>query len=186
MNAINKRWLLLGLLCPGGIFLLFFFIAPLLLVIVESFTGVSRGMSLERYISVFKDRQFQYVYLRTLKIGVIVTLMAVLVSYPSAYVINRIHRGRKSVLMSLVILPLMTSPVARTFAWIVILGRFGLINQSLRALRIIDEPLRIMYTEGAIVIGLLQLFMPLMVLTVVSAMENIPKEVEELVREVYG
>jgi len=179
MNAINKRWLLLGLLCPGGIFLLFFFIAPLLLVIVESFTGVSGGMSLERYISVFKDRQFQYVYLRTLKIGVIVTLMAVLVSYPSAYVINRIHRGRKSVLMSLVILPLMTSPVARTFAWIVILGRFGLINQSLRALRIIDEPLRIMYTEGAIVIGLLQLFMPLMVLTVVSAMENIPKEVEE-------
>ncbi|MCK5197447.1 MAG: ABC transporter permease, partial [Spirochaetales bacterium] len=78
-----------------------------------------------------------------------------------------------------VILPLMTSPVARTFAWIVILGRFGLINQTLAAVKITSEPLRLMYTEGAIVAGLLQLFMPIMVLTLVSALENIPEEVEE-------
>jgi len=179
MNQINIRRILLMLLGPGGAFLLFFFLAPLLFVMGESFTGAGGGISLERYISVLKDQQFHHVYLRTLKIGVIVTLLAVIVSYPSAYVINRLSVGRKSVLMSLVILPLMTSPVARTFAWIVILGRFGLINQSLRAFRLIDEPLRIMYTEGAIIIGLLQLFMPIMVLTVVSAMENIPEEVEE-------
>ena len=136
-------------------------------------------MTLQRYISVLKDPQFHKVYIRTLKVGLIVTLLAVLVSYPSAYVITNLSVGKKSALMSLVILPLMTSPVARTFAWIVILGRFGLINQSLRTLRLIDQPLRIMYTEGAIIIGLLQLFMPIMVLTLVSALENIPDEVEE-------
>ncbi|MCK4824815.1 ABC transporter permease [bacterium] len=136
-------------------------------------------MTLQRYISVLKDPQFHKVYIRTLKVGLIVTLLAVLVSYPSAYVITNLSVGKKSALMSIVILPLMTSPVARTFAWIVILGRFGLINQSLRTLRLIDQPLRIMYTEGAIIIGLLQLFMPIMVLTLVSALENIPDEVEE-------
>ncbi|MBW8003219.1 MAG: ABC transporter permease [Planctomycetes bacterium] len=179
MSQINIRRTLLLLLFPGGVFLCFFFLAPLLFVLVESFTGLDGGVTLQRYISVLKDPQFRQVYFRTLKIGLIVTPLAVLISYPSAYVINNLSVGRKSALMSLVILPLMTSPVARTFAWIIILGRFGLINQSLRALRLIDEPLRIMYTEGAIVIGLLQLFMPLMVLTLVSALENIPDEVEE-------
>jgi putative spermidine/putrescine transport system permease protein len=152
---------------------------PLLLVLGESFIGVEGGISLQRYVSVLKNPQFHQVYLRTLKVGLFVTFLAVLISYPSAYVISNLSVGKKSVLMSLVILPLMTSPVARTFAWIVILGRFGLINQSLRALWLIDEPLRIMYTEAAIVIGLLQLFMPLMVLTLVSALENIADEVEE-------
>lgn len=179
MNQIGIKRTLLLLLLPGGIFLFFFFLAPLLFVFAESFTGVEGGVTLQRYISVLKDPQFHKVYIRTLKVGLIVTLLAVLVSYPSAYVITNLSVGKKSALMSLVILPLMTSPVARTFAWIVILGRFGLINQSLRTLRLIDQPLRIMYTEGAIIIGLLQLFMPIMVLTLVSALENIPDEVEE-------
>ena len=179
MSQNNTRRTLLLLFLPGGVFLFFFFMVPLLLVLGESFIGVEGGISLQRYVSVLKNPQFHQVYLRTLKIGLFVTSLAVLISYPSAYVISNLSVGKKSVLMSLVILPLMTSPVARTFAWIVILGRFGLINQSLRALWLIDEPLRIMYTEAAIVIGLLQLFMPLMVLTLVSALENIADEVEE-------
>lgn len=179
MSQNNTRRTLLLLFLPGGVFLFFFFMVPLLLVLGESFIGVEGGISLQRYVSVLKNPQFHQVYLRTLKIGLFVTSLAVLISYPSAYVISNLSVGKKSVLMSLVILPLMTSPVARTFAWIVILGRFGLINQSLRALWLIDEPLRIMYTETAIVIGLLQLFMPLMVLTLVSALENIADEVEE-------
>jgi putative spermidine/putrescine transport system permease protein len=179
MSQNNTRRTLLLLFLPGGVFLFFFFMVPLLLVLGESFIGVEGGISLQRYVSVLKNPQFHQVYLRTLKIGLFVTSLAVLISYPSAYVISNLSVGKKSVLMSLVILPLMTSPVARTFAWIVILGRFGLINQSLRALWLIDEPLRIMYTETAIVIGLLQLFMPLMVLILVSALENIADEVEE-------
>jgi putative spermidine/putrescine transport system permease protein len=81
--------------------------------------------------------------------------------------------------MSIVILPLMTSPVARTYAWMVILGRFGLINQTLKSAGLIAEPLRLLYTEGAVIVGLLQLFLPLMVLNLVSAMENISPELEE-------
>ena len=179
MNQINIKRTLLLLLMPGSVFLLFFFVLPLVFVFVESFQGPDGGLTLLRYTEVLQSKQFHFVYLRTLKIALIVTPLAVLVAYPSAYIITKMTAGKKSVMMSLVILPLMTSPVARTFAWIVILGRFGLINQTLAAARVTSEPLRLMYTEGAIVAGLLQLFMPIMVLTLVSALENIPEEVEE-------
>ncbi len=179
MNQINIKRTLLLLLLPGSVFLLFFFVLPLVFVFTESFQGPDGGFTILRYIEVLTSKQFHFVYLRTLKIALIVTPLAVLVAYPSAYLITKMTTKKKSIMMSLVILPLMTSPVARTFAWIVILGRFGLINQTLAAARVTSEPLRLMYTEGAIVAGLLQLFMPIMVLTLVSALENIPEEVEE-------
>ncbi len=136
-------------------------------------------MTLSLYVQYIQDPKFYRVFLRTLKFGLLVTLLSALISYPASYAIARTERGKKSILMSIVILPLMTSPVARTYAWIVILGRFGLINQTARALGVIQEPLRLLYTEGAVVVGLLQLFLPLMVLNLVSAMENIPPEIEE-------
>ena len=179
MNQINIKRTLLLLLLPGSVFLLFFFVLPLIFVFTESFQGQDGGLTVLRYTEVLTSKQFHFVYLRTLKIALIVTPLAVLVAYPSAYIITKMTTRKKSIMMSLVILPLMTSPVARTFAWIVILGRFGLINQTLAAARVTSEPLRLMYTEGAIVAGLLQLFMPIMVLTLVSALENIPEEVEE-------
>jgi putative spermidine/putrescine transport system permease protein len=91
----------------------------------------------------------------------------------------KIKSSHKAILMSLVILPLMTSPVARTYAWIVILGRYGIVNQTLSLFRLTQEPVRMLYTEGAIIVGLLQLFLPIMVLNLVSALENVPSEVEE-------
>ena len=167
------------LLGPGSVFLLLVFLAPLLFVLVESFQAPDRVVTLSRYRDVLVDEQFRAVYLRTLKIALIVTPIAVLLAYPSAYYVSRISGRRRSVLMSLVILPLMTSPVARTYAWIVILGRNGIVNTTMQVLRIVPEPMRFMYTEGAIILGLLQLFLPIMVLTLVSAMENVPDDVEE-------
>ena len=70
----------------------------------------------------------------------------------------------------------MISPVARTYAWLVILGRTGFVNEALVGLGIVDSPLRILFTETAVFIGLLQLFLPLMVIALVSAMENMPRD----------
>ena len=111
--------------------------------------------------------------------ALVVTVIAVFAGYPTAYLMMKLKPSRKAMLMSLVILPLMTSPVARTYAWIVILGRYGIVNQTLSVLGMTKEPIRMLYTEGAIIIGLLQLFLPIMVLNLVSALENVPNEVEE-------
>lgn len=179
MNQIYIRRTLFLLLGPGFIFLLLFFFTPLFFVFAESFRGVDGSVSFSRYFEVITDQQFRLVFIRTLKMALIVTPIAVVIGYPAAYLMTKLPGWKKSILMSLVILPLMTSPVARTYAWIVILGKYGIVNQTLTSIHLLKEPARLMYTEGAIIVGLLQLFLPIMVLTLVSAMENVQDEVEE-------
>jgi putative spermidine/putrescine transport system permease protein len=83
----------------------------------------------------------------------------------------------KSRMIGLIVLPLMISPVARTYAWLVILGRAGIVNKALMLIGLTDEPVRVLFTQTAVFIGLLQLFLPLMVLSLVSALENMPNDV---------
>jgi len=179
MNPLKSKKTLALLAGPGFIFLLCFFFLPLIYVLMESFKSVDNHITLVRYFDVIKSQQFQLVFRRTLRISLIVTPIAVLVGYPSAYFISKLSSKKKSILTTLVILPLMTSPVARTYAWIVILGKFGIVNATLTSLHIIKEPARLLYTEGAIIIGLLQLFMPILILTISSSLENVNSEVEE-------
>lgn len=179
MNQIHFKRTLLLLLGPGVVFLVIFFLSPLLFVFLESFKGAEGNVSFSRYFEVLQDQQFRLVFVRTLKMALIVTPIAVAVGYPSAYLMTKMSAGKKSILMSLAILPLMTSPVARTYAWIVILGKYGVVNQTLTGIGVLKQPAHLMYTEGAIIVGLLQLFLPIMILTLVSAMENVPGEVEE-------
>jgi putative spermidine/putrescine transport system permease protein len=175
---VHPLVLLLG---AGGVFLVVFFLVPLAVVVAKSFVpdGGERGITFARYTGLLTDGQFHHVFLRTVKIALIVTPLAVLVGYPTAYLMMKVKPVIKGILTSLVILPLMTSSVARTYAWIVILGRFGIVNQFLRLIGVTSESVRLLYTEGAIIVGLLQLFLPLMVLNLVSALENVPSEVEE-------
>ncbi|RKX52235.1 MAG: ABC transporter permease, partial [Thermotoga sp.] len=113
----------------------------------------------------------------SIRIGLWVTGLSIIISYPTALAIASINnRTLKTVFMTLMVLPLMTNPVARTFAWLAVLGRYGLLNNFLLSTRIIEEPVRMLYTEGAVLIGLLQLFMPMMILSISSALENIPED----------
>ncbi|MBD3306344.1 ABC transporter permease subunit [candidate division KSB3 bacterium] len=167
---------------PVILFLLIFFLTPAVSVLWSTFYTPETGFTLKLYWQFFSDPYFLKIYWRTIKIAGIVTLLALLCCYPTSYYISRLPGKRKALLMSLVILPLMTNAVARTYAWLVILGRFGTINNILKALGLIDRPIKLLYTEGAVVVGLAQLFMPLMVLSLVSAMENIRPEVIQAAR----
>ncbi len=182
MRQLFQTRTILILIVPPLLFLILFFFLPLAFVLAESMQDPAGGVTVHRYLSFLTDPQARLIYLRTLRLGATVTVLAALMAYPAAYAIARMPFGRRSLLMSLVILPLMTNPVARTYAWLVILGRFGLINQALETLGLVERPARLIYTERAIVIGLLQLFLPLMVLTLVSAIENISTDVEEAAR----
>lgn len=89
----------------------------------------------------------------------------------------RVAAPWRGLLTGLVILPLMVSPIARTYAWIVLLGRNGLANALLVGSGLADEPATLLFTEGAVFVGLLQLMMPLMLVSLVSALENLPPDV---------
>ena len=130
MNPLKSKKTLALLAGPGFIFLLCFFFLPLIYVLMESFKSVDNNITLVRYFDVIKSQQFQLVFIRTLRIALIVTPIAVLVGYPSAYFISKLSSKKKSILTTLVILPLMKSLFSRIYDWIVILGKFEIFNPN--------------------------------------------------------
>ncbi|MEK3789744.1 MULTISPECIES: ABC transporter permease [Paenibacillus] len=167
-----KKTYLYWLLLPGLLFLMVFMIIPIVLTIGSTFVRDS-SFSLEGYLHFFKDPYFLKILLTTLQVSVITTLICIVMGFPTAYYISQKAPRRKGILLALAIFPLLTSPVVRSFSWMVILGRKGLLNNTLISLGIVDKPLEILYTPAAMVIGLVHLFLPLMIISLVGVLENI-------------
>ncbi|MCA9909590.1 MAG: ABC transporter permease [Anaerolineae bacterium] len=171
------------LVLPALLFIFIFFVVPLLFLLAQSVQDPETGrLTLTGYADFFQRETSQIIYVRTLRLGLTITLIDIVLAYPASYFLARMPARRRTLAMSLVILPLMTNPVARTYAWLIILGRTGLINNVLLSLGLIEQPARLIFTEGAIILGLAQLFLPLMMLSLVSAMENIPEDIEQAAR----
>ncbi|WP_165224873.1 ABC transporter permease [Affinirhizobium pseudoryzae] len=166
----------LALALPAALFAALVFLVPVVLLLSEGFRNADQW-TISAYVDFFSQPLNRAVFLRTLKLSALVTLVAAVIGYAAAYAIVSLPPGAKGRMVGLVVLPLMISPVARTYAWIVILGRTGIINQALQAIGLTDEPIRILFSETAIFIGLLQLFLPLMIISLISALENLPRDV---------
>jgi putative spermidine/putrescine transport system permease protein len=151
-------------------------IVPVGILLSAAFQVDGRA-SLGQFAAFFADPLNLDVFWRTLRLAALVTITAAVLGYIAALAIVGMGPGKRSLVTSLVVLPLMISPIARTYAWIVILGRSGLFNSTLQGLGLSDSPLRLLFTEGAVFIGLLQLFLPYMILSLVSALENLPRDV---------
>jgi putative spermidine/putrescine transport system permease protein len=165
----------LALALPAAVFTAIVFLAPVVIVLAEGFHSPA-GWSFSAYTHFFSEPLNRLVLVRTIRLGVAVTAVSAVIGYGAAFAIVNLGASGKSRMIGLISLPLMISPVARTYAWIVILGRTGIVNQALHALGLSREPIRLLFTETAIFIGLLQLFLPLMILSLVSALENMPKD----------
>jgi putative spermidine/putrescine transport system permease protein len=152
-----------------------FFIAPLFVLLVLSLHGdaAMRTWTLANYVTFFTD-PFNYSILwDTLLLGLNATLLCLLFAYPVAWVCARSSAHLQSIIIFLVILPILTSVVVRTFAWIVILGRQGIINEIALGLGLVSEPLRLLYTRTGVVMVLAQVQMPLMVLPILTVLSKI-------------
>jgi putative spermidine/putrescine transport system permease protein len=161
-------WLLLA---PAILVIALFLLAPVIGTLASTF-GTRQGVSAP-YIRFLSSGFSQTVLWRTLEVALITTAISILIGFPTAYVIARSRSAWRSVLIVAAVFPLLTSTVVRSFAWMVILGRNGLINKALLALGITAEPVSLLYTETAVVIGLVYLFTPLMILSLVGVLENI-------------
>ncbi|MFS8115010.1 ABC transporter permease [Rhizobium jaguaris] len=166
----------LALALPAAVFVAVVFLAPVLILLSEGFHIAPGGWTLSAYAGFFSEALNQTVFLRTLRLGVEVTAVSAVIGYAAAFAIVNLPPKSKGRMVGLVVLPLMISPVARTYAWIVILGRTGIVNRAVQGLGLSSEPLRLLFSETAVFIGLLQLFLPLMILSLISALENMPKD----------
>lgn len=131
------------------------------------------GGSLAWYAKALSESLYLEVFWITVRIAVIVTAVALVLSYPVAYFLATATRLAAAFGFALVILPLWTSILVRTYAWMVLLGRNGIANKSLIALGIIDEPLALLHNEVGVIIGMVHVLMPYMVLPIYAAMRRV-------------
>jgi ABC-type spermidine/putrescine transport system permease subunit I len=167
---------------PYALFLLVLLLVPFANIAMYSLHPYSPTkvllpeLTLENYRKIF-DLYYFRLFGRTLRLGLITTAVCVVLGYPLAYSLARARPRLQALGLFLLIMPLMVSAVIRVFGWIVILGRKGLVNQTLLALGL--EPVKVLYTETAVIIGLVNIFLPFMVLPIMASIERIPPSLEE-------
>ena len=180
-RALGARAVFLG---PGLLYVTIFMAVPLLLVLSYAFLqrgrfgGVELSFTLENF-----SRALDPVYLRvlgnSLLIATITTVLAILIGYPTAYAIARLPVRWRTVALVLVVLPFWTNFLIRTYAWIVLLNSQGPVNKALIGIGLIDSPLTLLYTRGAVIAGLLYAYLPLMILPVYASIERLDHSLTE-------
>ena len=145
--SVNRknRWIAAALVLPGVLFIVFFMLIPLFSLCLTSFFPDER-FSLSSYFSLFGDVYFQQVFVRSLRLSLLSTALCALLGFPTAYYIAK-HSRHKGMMMALAVFPMFTSPVIRSFSWMVILGKKGIVNSALVSLGIFAKPQSLLYNE---------------------------------------
>jgi ABC-type spermidine/putrescine transport system permease subunit I len=159
------------MLLPAVLVLAVLFAYPLLGIVNRSV--YKAGYTLDMYRQIFRVPVYLQVILATFKVSALVTMVCLALGYPLAYMLATRRPRTAQLLMIIVVLPFFTSIIVRTYAWMVLLGRNGIVNQYLMALGFSDKPLLLLYNQGGVVIGMSYVLLPYMVLTVYSVMRSI-------------
>ena len=141
-------------------------------IMVDAFT-------LENYVKFFTDPFYLAVLFRTIRVAALCTLVCVVLAFPMAYCLARTRSRFKNLLLMAVILPLFVGNAVRAAGWMVLFGNRGFVNALLTEAGIAREPLQIMYTELAVVIGIIAVNLPFVVLTLQAVLEGIDRPIEE-------
>ncbi|WP_373505530.1 ABC transporter permease [Aestuariivirga sp.] len=180
LTAADRRrpWLLLG---PTLITLFVLMILPIAIMTVFSFYEfVTAGVEKEVYTSAnwrefFTDSFYHMFLWKTVRVAAITAILCAAMGYPPAYFIAMSHTKHKWLLLLLLIVPFWISFTIRTFSWIHILGEQGVVNVLLLKTGLISEPLRMLYTEGAVIMGMIHFLLPYMILNVYVSIEGIDR-----------
>jgi len=181
MHNRLKTAILLG---PGLGWLALLMVVPCALVFTYAFfeRGVYGGIDYVWTLENFQravDPLYLGIFLNSARIAGLATLIAILIAYPAAYAITLAPKRWQTALLILVILPFWSNYLIRTYAWMVMLNREGLINQSLIGAGVISEPLPLLYNSFAVVVGLVYNYTPFVVLAIYAALNRINPETVE-------
>ena len=172
MQKKTKVWLLL--VVPGVFFVVFFMLIPLFSLCFSSFYD-DAGFTLANYFRLFGDMYFQQVFLRSLRLSLLSTAVCAVLGFPTAYYISKYSR-HKGMMMAFAVFPMFTSPVIRSFSWMVILGKRGIVNSFLVSIGLFAKPQSLLYNEFSMTVGFVQLFLPQMILSLIGVMDSIPDD----------
>lgn len=167
---------------PASLVVLVVVLAPMLMLLVGSLrseVSATASFSLDNYSRFFADAYYRKILLDTLWIAGICTLLALALGFPVAYFLARTQSRYKSLLIVLLVFPLMVGGVVRAAGWMVILGNAGIVNAVLAGLGWTEQPVKLLYTPLAVILGTTGVVLPYLILTLQSVLEGIDFSVEE-------
>jgi putative spermidine/putrescine transport system permease protein len=168
-----------ALLLPALTFLALAFVLPIVFLARTSLFATAGGVGLHQYGRFLLDPFYREFLSETRLISLATTAICAALAYPLAYQLARARARLKGLLIMLLIAPMMVGDVVRGYGWLIAIGDFGVLNQALRGLGVIDSPVRLIFTPTGVIIGLVHVLLPFMVLPLAAAIAAIPLEIEE-------
>jgi len=172
VNAIARRLGVGWLAAPATAYALILFAVPLALLLVGSLRTLG-GWSLAAYGEFLGSAYSWQVIGRTLRLAVLTTAICLLIGYPAAFALARTRGWVQSLLVAALLLPLSLSVIVKAFGWTVLLRANGVVNATLMALGLTDAPIRLLFTETGLLIGITNIFLPFMILPIFSVIRQI-------------
>lgn len=182
-DSRREQRVFLGLSAPALILVMIVAIVPVLWLSSLSFVNAAGELSLENYERIFTSRLYRSTFVVTLQISVAVTVACMILGYPLCYWLAHQPPKRAGILLVFVLVPFWTSVLVRTYAWLVLLQRNGVINDTLIAFGLIDAPLRLANNLTGSIIGMIHIMLPFLVLPLYATMRGIDGD---LVRAAVG
>lgn len=168
----RDRRIALMLVAPAIVVLVLLFALPLSLLLIGSIIGPT-GPSLSAYGKLLGDAYYRGVIWNSLKLASLTTVVALAIGYPTAFALGRARGAVRSILLATLFLPLAASVIVKVFAWTILLRGDGIVNTVLLALGIVDQPIRLIFTETALIIGSVNVFLPFMILPIYTVVTQI-------------
>ncbi|MFI4999914.1 MAG: ABC transporter permease [Reyranellales bacterium] len=182
----GEGWTATALLGPATVFVAISLFAPLAILFrysLNEFAATKKMMveavTWDNYAKFFTDPYYTSTLVTTVEVAFLVTAACLVMGFPLAYVVARTQSRLKHLLIISIVLPLFVGNAVRAAGWMVVFGNKGFFNTTLEWLGLIDKPLEIMFTEKAVIIGIIAVNLPFMVLTLQSVIEGIDRAVEE-------
>lgn len=169
----HENWSMLRLTIPALLIVGVLMVAPLLWLLSMSFVDIEGNYGLGNYRLFFSEPVYVEIFLNTFKIALMVTVISVLMGYPVAYLMSILPPKWAGPMMLAVLVPFWTSGLVRTFSWLIILQRKGLINETLSWLNLIERPLTLVHNMTGTVIGMVHIMIPFLILPLYASMKAI-------------
>ena len=171
-----ERLRLFGLSSPAMLLILIILVIPVGWLFYVSFIGANGEFSLENYERMIKRKSYIRIFITTFQVSVLTTGLCILIGYPLAYFMSQLPNRLANLCLITVLLPFWTSLLVRTYAWLVLLQKQGLVNQWAMNLGLWDEPLKIVHNMTGTLIGMVHIMLPFLILPVYGAMKAIDRD----------
>ncbi|MEC8845514.1 MAG: ABC transporter permease, partial [Pseudomonadota bacterium] len=175
-DASVERWSLLGLASPAILVVMVVMVLPVGWLFYLSFLGDDGQFSLENYNRMIESKAYGRIFWTTFKVSVLTTLICILIGYPLAYFLAQLPSRMANICLLTVLLPFWTSLLVRTYAWLVLLQRKGLLNRWAMDIGLWDEPVKLVHNLNGTLIGMVHIMLPFLVVQMYGSMKAISED----------